>query len=331
MARTNNILREPVFSPEKFFAKEGQKGMTMTSADKLANLAKERNREDQSYVDNIQFYTKTVQSLMVPQTDQLSSHNGVVLSKGYEGNDETFDKVEKSLARIARFNAFITWVREAISAKTALLQAVQSENIVEWCKKNDIVYPENKCFTNQFTVQQELNNHRASLEEDENAMARYYINQAKASVYGQAIHPGGPIDVARRELITSKTKPSTVTGQGQDTIITTMIPTAEPDKVSDFYMKLQSEWRDCESAMNKAKSQWNDADAETELRISAKQSADMKAADALMREAQSKFDIWKLEETKKISKLKIYIPIALQGVLDELLALGKEKVEDNER
>lgn len=327
MARTNNTLREPVFNPDRFFAKEGQKGMTMTAADKLANLAKERNREDQSYVDNVQFYTKTVQSLMAPQNTQ-TPFNGAVLSEGYPGDEETFKKIEECLARIARYNAFITWVREAISAKTALMQAIQSESIVEWCKKNDVLYPENKCFTNQFTVQQELNNHRASLEEDENAMARYYINQAKASVYGQAIHPGGPIDVARRELITSKTKPSTVTGQGQDTIITTMVPTAEPDKVTDFYMKLQGEWRDCESSMNKAKSQWNDADTETELRITAKQNADMKAADALMREAQSKYDTWKLEETKKVSKLKIYIPAALQGVLDELLALGKDKADE---
>lgn len=41
---------EPLFNPNNFFALEGEKGMTSTSANKLVNLAKERNREDQLYV-----------------------------------------------------------------------------------------------------------------------------------------------------------------------------------------------------------------------------------------------------------------------------------------
>lgn len=304
---------EPIFNQMNYFANEGEKGMTCTSANKLANLAKERNREDMLFVSNVRFYDD-VMTLLDNPTEK------VVLNQGLKGDEATFVKIREALLRTARFNAFISWVREAISAKEELINNVRSTSVSKWCKHHGIEYPQSP----DDEVETLLYEGRAAGKATIDEMARYFINQAKASVLGQAVHPDGSIDKARRDLIEAMMSPSRTEGYGKDTVIKTKNITADSQTVTDFYMSLQNEWRHAESSVNEAKGNWELDDTELLLGLKNEYNAKVRAYDAEITRIKQEWEHWKLEEVRRIGKLKIRIPLVLQPVLDELLSLGKE-------
>lgn len=304
---------EPIFNPNNYFASEGEKGMTSTSANKLANLAKERNREDMLMVESVRFYSD-VMTLLVNPSEK------VVLTEGRSGTAEEFAKIREALLRTARFNAFISWVREAISAKEELMNTVRTTTVAAWCKNQDIEYPKSPENDVETSIYEQRAAGKASIDD----MARFFINQSKASVLGQAIHPDGPLDIARRTLIDATMSPSTTEGTGKDTVIKTKQPTADTKAVTDFYMSLQGEWRHAESAVNEAKGEWEMDDTELRLDLTSEHNARVREYYAEITRIKQQWERWKLEETRRLSKLKIRIPSALKPVLDELLALGKQ-------
>lgn len=306
-------LSEPVFNPENFFAAEGEKGMTSTSANKLANLAKERNREDMLYVENVRFYSDIMSLLVTP-------NEKVTLSEGLPGTPEEFTKIREAIKRIARFNAFISWVREAISAKEQMIEKVATTSVANWCKERNIEYPK----VPDTNVTEELKKKASAGEATIDEMAQYFIAQSKASTIGQSIHPSGPIDKARRELIDAGLKPTTREGSGKDTVIITKVPTATPEEVTNFYMELQSDWRQAESRVNESKNKWTTKDAEMKIQLTNEFNGVMRKYNEEVSHIKENWEKWKLEETKRLGKLKIHIPLALQSVMDELLALGKD-------
>lgn len=99
----SNKLSAPVFNPANFFATEGEKGMTATSVNKLANLAKERNREDMLFIDNVRFLTEEI-SLLANPTEK------VTMTEGMKGDLDEFSKIREAMMRVTRFNSFISWV-----------------------------------------------------------------------------------------------------------------------------------------------------------------------------------------------------------------------------
>lgn len=308
-----NRMNEPEFNRYNYFASDGEKGMTSTSANKLANLAKERNREDMLLIQNVRFYNE-VMTLLVNPAEK------VVLSEGMKGSQEEFDKLREALLRTARFNAFISWVREAISAKEALIEEVNATSLKAWCKKQGVEYPEEpERGEVEELMDEERSAGRASIDE----MARYFTNQSLASVLGQAIHPDGPIDEARRSLIEATMTPSKTEGYGKDTVIKTKEATATPNTVTAFYMALQAEWRHAEAAVNEAKGKWQMADKERYIELVNESNARLREHEQNVSKVKADWERWKLEETRRLGKLKIRVPAALQPVLDELLALGK--------
>lgn len=307
-----NRINDPEFNRYNYFASEGEKGMTSTSANKLANLAKERNREDMLLIENVRFFNE-VMTLLVNPSEK------VVISQGLEGSQEMFDKLRGALLRTARFNSFISWVREAISAKEALIEEVNDLSFMSWCNKQGIEYPKEPENNIDKTLKDSKSASQASIEE----LARYFINQSVASVIGQAIHPEGAIDEARRALIEANITPSYTEGYGKDTVIKTKEATATPEAVTGFYMALQSEWRHAEAAINEAKGKWQLADKELTIELTNDYNARMREYEITVSKIKTEWENWKLEETKRLGKLKIRIPQALQSVLDELLALGK--------
>ena len=310
-------LSDPVFNPSNFFAAEGEKGMTSTSANKLANLAKERNREDILFVDSVSFLNEEISLLASPSEK-------VMMSEGMKGDPSEFTKIREAMMRVARFNSFISWVREAIKAKDTMINDVKFTSLTDWCKKNNIELPK----TPQNKVEDELEENRAASKVGIEDMAKYFIAESKASVLGQAIHPDGSIARARKELMEVKVRHSYKEGEGKDMVIRNLVPSANTKDVTEFYMSIQSDWRHAESLVNQSKSEWEQADGELRLQLTNEYNKKMREHDNLTARIKSDWEKWKLEEVRRIGKLKIRIPQPLQLVLDELLALGKENTEN---
>ena len=310
-------LSAPVFNPSNFFATEGEKGMTSTSANKLANLAKERNREDMLFIDSVRFLTEEISLLANPAEK-------VTMSEGMKGDITEFSKIREAMMRVTRFNSFISWVREAIKAKDTMISNVKLTSLTEWCKKNNIELPK----APHNNVEEELEENRAASKVSIEDMARFFIAESKASVLGQSIHPDGSLARARQNLIEASVHHSYREGDGKDMVITTVIPTADIKEVTDFYMSLQSDWRHAESLVNQSKGEWEQADGELRLHLTNEYNKKMREHENLTARIKSDWEKWKLEEVRRIGKLKIRIPGLLQPVLDELLSLGKENTEN---
>lgn len=287
--------------------------MTSTSANKLANLAKERNREDILFVDSVRF-VKEEMSLLANPAEKVTMFDGM------KGDSGEFTKIREAMLRVARFNSFISWVREAIKARESLISNIKQTSLTEWCKNNKIDLP--KAPLNN--VEEELEANRAASKIGIEDMARYFIAESKASVLGQSIHPDGSIARARQNLMEAGVRHSYREGEGKDMVITTVIPTADKNVVTDFYMNLQSDWRHAESIVNQSKSKWEQADGELHLLLTNEYNKKLREHENLKARIKSDWEKWKLEEVRRIGKLKIRIPQTLQPVLDELLELGKD-------
>ena len=88
-----------------FFSKEGN-GLTSTSANHIANLAKEMVREIETTLANLTLYSTSVAL--------IGSDSVNILSEG--DNADALRDVRSDLHTIAKANSLIAWLREAIKA-----------------------------------------------------------------------------------------------------------------------------------------------------------------------------------------------------------------------
>ena len=101
-----------------FFSTEG-KGLTSTSANHIANLAKEMVREIETFVSGLTLYSTSVVL--------IGNDNVNIINEG--DTAEALDKVKTQLHTIAKANSLIAWLREAIKAKERLQKEVEDLSI----------------------------------------------------------------------------------------------------------------------------------------------------------------------------------------------------------
>lgn len=274
----------------KFF---GSEGLTMTSANHLANIAKEYVANYQAAINNISFVNEAV------------SVNGAepIVTKIGINNPES---IEDTLLKIAKFNSFIAYIREAIKAKNNLMEEIVSVNT--WLKEN---HPEVVDF--EFD-HKEIDFNDAFAELSIKEQAEYFKLDAICATIGKAIHPNGAYHNARANMYDAMANPAKVS----DTKITTYAPVAKGEDVDKVFFDLQKKHRESEARLNAMKhslekkvEDFNKAAAEEE---NAKY-------DAYTQERQKRINEYNLfakEERARIAALKIVIPNDLKETYDFL-------------
>ena len=101
---------------KQFFS---DKGITSSSANHLANIAKETAEQIKSELNNINFLKTTV-SLLGSKDPQLIK-DGI--------SNEDLETIQDKLQVVIEANAFIAWVREAIKAKDDEITAIKSMSV----------------------------------------------------------------------------------------------------------------------------------------------------------------------------------------------------------
>ena len=107
-------------------------GLTTTSANHLANKAKEYVAQLESELKNISFVKEEMQLL-----DSAVSR---VTKTGC--SDGELDKFEQKLNIIAKAKSLCAWLREAIKEKENLTDAIKKKVLLIWANDNSIDYPE---------------------------------------------------------------------------------------------------------------------------------------------------------------------------------------------
>ena len=110
-----------------FFATDG-KGLTSTSANHIANLAKEMISETDTVLEEMTLYSTTV--------SLIGGDKPNVLNRG--ANDSDVESTITLLRRVAEAKSLIAWLREAIKAKERLLQELTDETLEEYAKEAGI-------------------------------------------------------------------------------------------------------------------------------------------------------------------------------------------------
>jgi len=113
----------------------GDNGITSTSANHIANIAKE-------FVQQLQQENAAI-SFIDCKVSLMTSHESKPIA--YGAKPEILQKIPDNLQKITEANSLIAWLREAIKAKVAEMEDVSSMEFEDFLKAENIespVYPE---------------------------------------------------------------------------------------------------------------------------------------------------------------------------------------------
>lgn len=293
-----------------FFANENTEGVKLssTSANYIANLAKEYVQGVEAQLNNISFFN--VEVALVGSTGGTST-----IQTGE--SSEALDNLQSLLEGVARAKSLIAWLREGIKAKENLMKDLQTISLEDWCKENGLTRPETPNYGHVLTEVE----YYASLPIKERN--RYYQLETEAAVLGKYIHPDGHLSDARKELKDKIYHPHKVDGKGRDALIYTYTPTTSIAIVDNVFYELQKKHREIQAQLNAMKYSCEQAINKSTNKVNTEYMAASQKYQAELKGILGAFKTWKDEKSQEYSKLKIIVPNSLLGIYNTINSLGK--------
>ena len=280
----------------------GENGLTTTSANTIANFAKEAYQYLEDSLNSLQFFTTNVKL--------LSAGSETLLSLGTDDIEE----IPFSLKEIASLKSLIAWLREAIKAKENLIKEAKKLSYEDF----DIEVPEQPMCEDIITEDDYI----ASLNIKQRN--RYYYLDTICAVLGNYIHPNGAYSKARKKLREVMNNPITISGSGRDAIIYTSSQSIDFDVVEDMFMALQQEYRGYQAELNSMKHQMEIAIQEDSRKKSLAYQEKFAAWSYEMEKLNTELKIKKDKALVDAQNLKIIIPDSLKPIYDRVKDLGKK-------
>ena len=322
----------------------GETGLTSTSANHIANMAKESVRNTANELSGISFYSSTV--------SLLSGGNSQKAKLG--STREELNDIQRSLEAIGEANALCAWLREAIKARERLLEEVnrmtlegycksvlggvevpqQDTNIGDWMKSKGYTRPDINAefpdvtvaikpfsgvvesrlsrFCRKFGLKMpDSPTQEPAMTEDDYMSSlsvkdrnRFLMLEAKAAVIGKYIHENGHLHNERERLRQIIAKPIGTQGEGANTLIYRFEPSVQKDEVESLFFRLAAEHRAIQAELNGMLAERARA---IEADKQEKAAAYQKASEDFSREMsvlQDKLSAYMLEERRKMSELQ---------------------------
>ena len=289
--------------------------LTSTEAQNICNIAKEAVTNEHERLSAVSFYNTEIASIISPEA---------FIKTKISPNDISW--ISESLDKIGRYNALNAWLKEAIKAKEEAMAEVDIMDVTTLDFYEDYIKPEEPTIGyNSFDEEQVMSEWSAD------KLNRYYTLNSEAAVIGKYIHDSGAIAKARKDLVNKMANPSTVSGQGRETIVFKYIPSVDTEVVEGIYMSLLAKHRKLNAELNSLKAEiketinkknieasiaFRDKHTEWEYKISEYYS--------LVKQRDAKINEYKISEKERISKLKINVPSSLMDTYKEIKALISE-------
>ena len=289
--------------------------MTSTEAQNICNIAKEAVTNEHERLSAVSFYDTEIASIISPEA---------FIKTKISPNDISW--ISESLDKIGRYNALNAWLKEAIKAKEEAMDEVDIMDVTTLDFYEDYIKPEEPtmCYDS-------FDEEKVMSEWSADKLNRYYTLNSEAAVIGKYIHDSGAIAKARKDLVNKMANPSTVSGQGRETIVFKYIPSVDTEVVEGIYMSLLAKHRKLNAELNSLKAEiketinkknieasiaFRDKHTEREYKISEYYS--------LVKQRDAKINEYKISEKERISKLKINVPSSLMDTYKEIKALISE-------
>jgi hypothetical protein len=281
-----------------FFA---ENGLTSTSANHVANLAKEYMQDEETCISNVQLMNVYVNLVGNPEKTLIK-----------KGNDEKmFDEFyTEKVVGVWEAKSLIAWLREAIKEKQRMLNEVESMTIEEWAEKTSVTLPTQP-------VRREVKDKEERIAElPIKERNRIFELQTHCAVIGKCIHPDGGLSRARKELHKRIDNPIEISGEGRDALVYTYEPSVSFDTVENMFFKLQQWHREEQAELNSILFKIDDAVRADEILAQSEYSDARKKYNAEYEARLAEFGLWKKSEAQRISALKIVIPNSLKKMYE---------------
>lgn len=300
----------------------GDKGLTSTSANHIANIAKECYQQIEEQISSIKFYDTYIKLL----------NNDTLTQTQIGSTQKDLDTYTERVLKIAQLKSLIAWLREAIQAKeildTNLKNFLSESSIDEICEELGLKEPILNEYTND--IKKPIDKFDYIGEHfDLKKRNTYYNLETLCSTIGEIIHPNGAFANARKEFIKVLNNPISAVvnpnnGSG-DSYVYTYKPTVDASNVEDKFFELQNLQREYQKEFNSLKYEIEQAVKDDEIRYNKEKkialdnySVDLKKFNAAVQEYIAK-------KRNEISNYKIIIPDKLKDVYEYVSNIGKKK------
>lgn len=280
-------------------------GLTSTSANTIANMAKEYIQSCEVILDNVCFYKTTV--------GLISSSENKVIQQG----TSIINNIPALLDTVAKAKSLIAWLREAIKAKEEMHESLLNLSLTDYCNILDVQIPSNPIKAHILTGEEYYN----SLDIKERN--RYYQLETEAAILGKYIHPNGAYSEARKDLKNKISNPHKVIGQGRDALIYSYTPTIEVEAIDEQFYELQKKHREIQKQLNSMKFECEKAVNESQIKADSEYSAARSEYAEKLKVLDAQRVAYIKEQEVEIGKLRIRIPDSLMGVYQIISNLGK--------
>ena len=280
----------------------GKDGLTITSANHLANIAKEMYEALVSKLESLKFYSRDYMLAIAGKTYRVEN----------ESEKAELETLVSGLKEIGGLKSLIAFLREAIKAKNEMnSDAAFEEHVEELIKegREDLKKP---LARKEVSFEEEL----TKLTSEQKA--KYYALEAKCATIGSFIHPEGAFAKARKEYLEHTKDPIKITGKGQEAEINTFSSSFTAQEIDSVFFDLQKEYRNYQAEFNKLKAEVEEKVAEANKLIASDNLASMKIW----------VDTRKVERTlydTEVKALKVVIPQNLRGVYEKVNAVANAK------
>ena len=294
----------------------GERGLTSTSANYYANIAKEEVRNLKNWLDNVKFVNTSINVIGAEQ--QTSTNFGKPTTD--------FQRIKNALERMSQLHSLIAFFREAIKEKERL-----SGQASEWLADDrraelDKRHRElaiNKPVRGKYLTELDVVESWSIGEQE-----KYLSLEAEASVYGKYIHEDGAISKARVDLIKVLSNPVSLNVNGRDTIIYNFEPTASEDEVDGLFFELQNHYRTVQAELNGMKKSIADSLESDKLAVDEKYRTELQKWNSEMNALDSEYNelseferAERMKLSKQVQELKIVVPNRLTDIFNSLKEL----------
>lgn len=286
----------------------GENGLTSTSANHVANMAKEYISNIEEQLNDIVFYDTSV---------SLIGGESTVTGHGIGEMDVL--AIPAMINTIMDAKSLCAWIREAIKEKDRLIKVINRMDIGDYMKENNIVLAnEHPVRPDEWTDEDIIN--ELSIKERNH----YYELQTKAAVIGKFIHKGMPISNARQKLMDVIQNDSKVVGTGRDAMIYKYTPTVNLDSVENMFFELQKMHRSYQAEFNKLAHEISETKTKRNVELMNDYSEKLSKYNNEIEMINQKMYMWKKDKAYEVSQYKIVIPDKLKEIYERINSLGRK-------
>lgn len=286
----------------KTFSNLGKDGLTTTSANHLANIAKEMYEALENRLESLKFYNR----------DFMLAANGNVYRVENESEKKELEELSDILKEIGSLKSLIAYLREGIKAKEELSSDKAFKQHIEDLVKEGRV--DLKQFEEQF--EESFDDEFGKLCAEQKA--RYYSIEAKCATLGSFIHPDGVFAKARKAYFDNRKNPTKISGKGQEAEISTFSSSFTDNEVDNAFFAIQREYRQLQAELNKMKADIDEKVNDANMAIRTDNFMGTKA----WVEARS---VERGKYMNEVKALKVVIPQNLRDIYEKVNRVASEK------